>query len=127
MKKPYDPKLREAAAEFKALCKKYDCAGICLFVSQTHSEYVNEIFPSWGVITPEGVNGIRFRSKRQDFPTKEAQDAATGSSAHVVTSIHEWTRQLHVQMRDILQVLRKHMRIGWSTWGEPDSVPGDGL
>lgn len=62
MRKPYDPQLREAAEEFKRICEKYDCAGVVLFVSKTHSEFVNRIDPSWSVMRLEGP-GIRFRSK----------------------------------------------------------------
>jgi hypothetical protein len=127
MKQPYDPKLREAAEEFKTLCRKYDCAGFVLFVSPTHSEFVNHFGPTWSVVTPQGEHGVRFRSKREDWPTKEAQDAATEASAHMLTSVVEWSRQVNTGMRSVLEQLSKVMRIAWSAWDKPDSVPGDGL
>lgn len=126
MKKPYDPKLREAAEEFKAICKKYDCAGIVLFVSPTHAEFVNHFTPSWSVIKHvEG--GLRFRSKKEDFPSKETQDPHTNASVHMLTSMLEWSKQLNRNVTHLLTELRKHMTIVWSVWGEPDSTPGDGL
>lgn len=125
--KPYDPKLREAAEEFKALCRKYDCAGFVLFVSPTHSEFVNEFSPSWSVIRPDGCgDSIRFRAMRQDFLSREAQEAAIRSSTHILTSVVEWTRMTNSAFRGVLEQLSQYMRIGWKTWDGPTSVPGDG-
>ena len=126
MKTPYDPKLREAAEEFKALCTKYDCAGVVLFVSPTHSEFVNHVGPSWSVVKFELPNGLRFRSKREDFPSKEAQRFATESTAHMLTSIVEWSRVLNASMTSVIKQLQGKMQILWSAWGYPDSYPGDG-
>lgn len=125
MKQPYDPKLRECAEEFKALCKKYDCAGVVLFVSPTHCEFVNEIAPKWGVVTLEEP-GIRFRSKREDFASKEEQEAATLASSHMLTSILEWSRMLDQNFTSVLNQLSQKMHILWSAWDRPDSIPGDG-
>lgn len=125
MNKPYDPKLREAAEEFAVLCAKYDCMGICLFVSPTHAEYVNEMSPSWSVMKREG-QGFRFRSKRADFPSKEAQHEVTEATTHGVTSIVNWTRQQHAAWSGILGKLMEHMTIAYGVWDKPDSVPGDG-
>ncbi len=124
--KPYDPKLREAAEDFKALCLKYDCMGVVLFVSPTHSEFVNELSPTWSVMHKEGEHGIRFRSKKADFPSKDAQHFATESTTHGVTSIVEWTRMTNNAWSGILSKLREHMKIMHSVWDRPDSVPGDG-
>lgn len=129
MKKPYDPKLREAAEEFKAICEKYDCIGACLFVSPTHSEFVNELKTSWSVLrfepTDQGV-AIRMRSKRDDFPSKEAQRFATDSTVHAVTSIIEWSRQTHDNWQELLKLIRTKMTVLYSAWGEPDSIPTTG-
>lgn len=125
MNQKYDPKLREIAEEFKSLCKNYDVGAVVLFVSPSHAEFVNYISPSWSVAKIEGP-GLRFRSKREDFKSKEEQDHATESTTHMLTSIVEWSRQINGDMRQVLEQLGKHMRIGWKTWGDPDSVPGDG-
>jgi hypothetical protein len=74
----------------------------------------------------EAPDKMRFRSKREDFPTKEAQHFATESSTHLLTSIVEWSRQLNDSTRGVLMQLAEYMKIGWSVWGKPDSVPGDG-
>lgn len=132
MIKHYDPKLREAAEEFKALCKKYDCMAVTLLVSPTHAEFVNHISPTWSLMRFEiplernSYAAIRFRSKRADFPTKEAQDAATLATTHGVTSIVEWSRMIHTNWTQLLDMLRQHMVVLHKAWGRPDSVPGDG-
>lgn len=124
--KLYDPKLREAAAEFTKLCEKYDCMAVTLFVSPTHAEFVNHFNPSWSVMKLESPNGLRFRSKKEDFSSKEEQHEKTEATAHGVTSIVEWSRKTNEAWANILNQLSKHMRILHSTWDEPDSVPGDG-
>lgn len=125
-KKPYDPKLREAALEFEQLCKRYDCVGVALFVSKTHSEFINYLSPTWSVMKLEPPNGLRFRSKKEDFKSKEEQHENTNATAHALTSIVEWSRQINDVTRSILQQISKHMAVVWSTWDKPDSTPGDG-
>lgn len=126
IKKPYDPKLREAADEFRAICKKYDCMAACLFVSPSHAEFVNELSPSWSVMKYEGEKQIRFRSKKEDFPSREAQHHATEATAHGITSIVNWTRQQNAAWSGILLQLQQKAKIFYGVWNKPDSVPGDG-
>lgn len=126
MTTPYDPKLREVAEEFKALCRKYDCAGVVLFVSPTHAEFVNHLEPTWSVVKLESPDRIRFRSKKEDFHSREEQHRCTEATAHVLTSIVEWSRQVNGSMRGVLEQLGKQMKIAWRVWGDPDSIPGDG-
>lgn len=125
--KPYDPKLREAALEFESLCKKYDCMGSCLFVSKTHAEFVHAITPTWSVmwIEPE-KHTLRFKSKKEDFPSREAQHEATRSTTHGVTSFLNWSQQQAKQWSAVLETLRKHMTVVYEVWNGPDSIPGDG-
>jgi hypothetical protein len=104
---------------------KYDCAAMVLMVSPTHAEVLNDLFPTWSVMKREG-NGLRFRSKREDFVTKEAQHQAAEATAHMLTSTVEWSRQLNANMRGVLEQLGRHMKIGWIAWDKPDSSPGDG-
>lgn len=126
-KKPYDPKLREAALEFEALCKKYDCMGSALFSSPTHSEYINYFQTSWSVISLESPTQLRLRSKLEDFGgDKAAQKKATESTLHALTSLVEWSRKTHEAYQSVIHQVGKHMRILWKTWDTPDSIPGDG-
>jgi len=125
--KPYDQKLREAAEEFKVLCKKYDCIGVVLFVSPTHVEFVNEISASWSVMRfEEGQQKLRFKSKREEWPSLEAQKDATNSTVHAVTSLVQWSEQTHKIWSGVLVFLRENFTILYSKWDKPTSIPGDG-
>lgn len=131
MSKPYDPKLRKAAEEFTALCKKYDCVGSAIFVSPTHAEFVHQLEPTWSVMRIEpqddGGAGIRFRSKAQDFDSKEAQEAHTAASAHAVTTLLQHSERSYGLWRGLLEKMQEQMTVLYRTWGsKPDSVPGDG-
>lgn len=119
----FDPQLREAAEEFKTICRKYDCAGVVLFVSPTHAEFVNHLHPTWSVARLERPNELRFRTMRADFPSKEEQDRCTNATMHMLTSTIEWSRQVNEMFRSIVAQLGRHMRVGWKTWGDPDSLP----
>lgn len=123
---PYDLSLRDAAEDFKSICREYDCMGIVLFVSPRHAEFVNHISPSWSLMRHDGNESIRFRSKREDFGSKEEQDLATLATTHGVCSIVEWSRITFEAWQGVLTQLREHMTILHRTWEKPDSVPGDG-
>ena len=124
MKSLYDPKLREAAEDFRALCKKYDCMGTVCFVSKTHAEFATEISPSWSVMHFEEM-GVRFKSKRADFPSKEVQHEVTEATVHGITSFLNWNSKQVRLWNNILGQLREHMKILYTVWNDPDSVPGD--
>lgn len=125
MESKYDPRLRDAAEELKAIFKKYDCAAVVLLVSPTHAEFINHITPSWSVAKIESAGSLRFRSKKEDFASVEDQKNATDATMHMLTSMIEWSRQVNTNMRQVVEQLAKHMKIMWRTWDEPDSVPGD--
>lgn len=131
MKKPYDPKLREAVGEMQKVCKKYDCIGAVILASPTHAEFGYMIQPNWSVLRLENLSdgsmGIRFRSKEADFPSKEAQKFATEATAHGVTTLYQFGQRLSQDMGDLIASLRRHTTLLFETWGEkPDSWPGDG-
>lgn len=123
--KPYDPKLREAAEELKAVCRKYDCAGVVLLVSPTHAEFVNHLEASWSAIRADG-NQVRIRCKREDFSSIEEQRKVVDATSHLLTSVHEWSRQTHANFKDLIAAAMSSWKFLWKAWGEPDSVPGDG-
>ena len=133
MKTPYDPKLREAMEDIKAVLRKHDIMGCAVLASPTHSEFLCDPGASWSVARIENVGegryGIRFRSKREDWPSKEAQDEATTATVHGIESIRWLNLKLHEQMGTLVETLRKHMSILTNVagmMGKPDSTPGDG-
>src|SRR5205823_5341105 len=83
-----DKRYRECVAEIIGVLKKYDMAGAITVVDKERAMFEYH-FPSWSVLSL-GEDHIRFRSKAEDFPSKEAQHEAHTLSAHIV-----------MQMRDI--------------------------
>ncbi len=132
-KQLYDPKLREASEEIKAVLKKYDCTGFVALASPTNSEFLFEPTATWSVCRWEGQDPerqLRFRSKRVDFESKEAQDFATGATVHALESARWLTERFNRDLTGMVEMLRKHMTILTNVagmMGRPDSVPGDGL
>ena len=70
-----DPKLKEAAAEIKAVLEKYDIAGTVMLSSPTHMEFLHKFQCSWNAFI-DNPAGFRFRCKRTDYPTKKAHSEA---------------------------------------------------
>lgn len=82
-----DPKLVNAAEEIKAILKKFDIAGNIVLASQSHTEYVRFVSPSWSCAKLEYVNGqtqLRIRSKLVEFPSKAAQKKCLEDSVGMV-------------------------------------------
>jgi hypothetical protein len=86
---------RECMAEIVGVLKKYDMAGVVHVVSKERSMWKYHM-PTWGVIKLID-GGIHIYSKREDFPSLEAQKEATELSAHVV-----------FQLRDLAALEFKH-------------------
>lgn len=69
-----DPKLKEAMAEIKAICRKHDIAGYISLVSTTHSEFGLEVTPSWSCAYWEDKNAtLRFRAKQKELGKDRAK------------------------------------------------------
>lgn len=83
-----DKRYRECMADIMGVLKKYDMAGAITVVDKKRVMFKYH-FPSWSVITME-PQAIRFRAKRADFPSSEAQRVAVELSAHII-----------MQMRDV--------------------------
>lgn len=105
----YDPKLKEAMAEIKAVLKKHDIAGALTLVSKSHSEYLYH-FPTWSAaqLTDEG---IRIRIKSSDFADKQAADQALLDSLHVVLQIHDLNSQNLKVMDQLIKKIGEHVDI----------------
>jgi hypothetical protein len=124
MSKEFDPKLKEAAEEINKILRKYDCNASMLLVSPSHSEYLFHIDSSWSTIKfdfgPEGEKDgkyyLRFRSKKEDFPSKEAQHFATESTIHFLTSTLQWSMMVQKNMTSMLEMLKQHMKIFYKVW-----------
>lgn len=130
---PYDPKLRDAAEEIRAVFAKYDVLGTCAMASPTHSELIFQPEATWSLVRWEGVGpermGLRFRSKREDFESKEAQDQATTATIHAIESVRWLSERFARDMEKLIDMVRKSAVVMTNVagfMGRPDSYPGDG-
>jgi hypothetical protein len=106
---PEDKRYRECMAEIVGVLKKYDMAGAVTVVSKERAMFKYH-FPTWSVIQL-GEDHIRFRSKREDFPSKEAQHRATELSAHVLMQMRDIAAQTFELMENMGAKLAHHMKI----------------
>jgi hypothetical protein len=91
---------REAMAEIQAVLEKYDLGASITVISKERAMFKYH-FPTWSCIFFEG-NALRFRSKRSEYASKEAQRQVMELSAHCI-----------MQMRDIAaQTFQMCERIG---------------
>jgi hypothetical protein len=78
---------RECMAEIVSVLQKYDMAGAITVVDKERAMFRYQ-FPSWSCIVL-GEDQLRFRAKREDYPSPEAQKQAIELSAHIVLQIRD--------------------------------------
>lgn len=104
MSSPSGKRYRECMAEIMGVLKKYDMAGAITVVDKERCMFKYH-FPTWSVAYVE-PNGIRLRSKREDFPTKEAQHEASELTAHCIMQMGDVaanTLKLTAAMADVMR------------------------
>jgi hypothetical protein len=104
-----DKRYRECMAEIVGVLRKYDMAAAVHLVSKERAMFRNH-FPTWSVITLEEA-GIRFRSKREDFPSLEAQKQAVELSAHIVLQLRDLAALTFGQMDKIAKMLEERFDV----------------
>ncbi len=77
----YDPALKEAMVEMAAIMDKYQIGGFVYLASKTHAEFRFHAPKTWGCLLSHS-QGVGIRSKREDYPSSEAQHEALEESAH---------------------------------------------
>lgn len=63
----YSPKLKETMARINAILAEQDIAGYVVLHEPGFAEYRLAIAPSWSVLQMIGEEGIRLRSKLEDY------------------------------------------------------------
>jgi hypothetical protein len=107
-----DPHLRKAMAEIQKLLRRYRIGGAITLVSKTHAEYAYQ-FPYWSVIQPErgpgGEEGIRIRSFKTYYRSKEEQREAMAASLHCLLQMRDIGGQTFVVMDDLRKQVEEHL------------------
>ena len=87
MNSPGEKRYRECVAEIMDVLKRYDMAGAIAVVDKERCMFKYH-FPTWSVISL-GADHVRFKAKREDFPSREAQKEAVELSAHIVMQMRD--------------------------------------
>ncbi|MBY0559894.1 hypothetical protein [Hyphomicrobium sp.] len=104
-----DKRYQDCMAEIVAVLNKYDMGGYVIVVDKERTMFRFE-WPTWGVIRPTDT-GIRFRSKREDFPSREAQHKATELSVHTIVAMRDLCAQGFQAMESVFKMLSQHFDI----------------
>jgi hypothetical protein len=121
-KAPYDPRLREAMDEIKAVCKKYDIGAQVILASESHVEFLAELTPTWSVCSWEqGGRGIRFKST--NIVDKEEKKRRVEASCHMILATRDMLVNHYNMYAQLAEVLAKHLDIEHKSLigREPDS------
>ncbi|HEX3523966.1 MAG TPA: hypothetical protein VHT52_18000 [Stellaceae bacterium] len=110
---------RECMAEITAALKKYDMAGAITVISKERAMFKYE-FPTWSVVQFDGPRKIRFRSKREDFPSKAAQHQATELSVHIILQMRDIAAQTFAFCEEIKTNLDKQLKIDHEPFADFD-------
>jgi hypothetical protein len=100
-----DKRYRECMTEIVAVLKKYDMAGAVTVVSTERAMFKYH-FPTWSCITFEG-EGLRFRAKRADYPSAEAQREAVELSAHIIMQMRDIAAQTFTMCQSVGKALEE--------------------
>ena len=95
---------RECVAEIIGVLKKYDMAGAITVVDKERCMFKYH-FPTWSCIIL-GEDHIRFRSKREEYPSLEAQRQSTELSAHLIMQMRDVAANTFAMMEHIGKQLR---------------------
>jgi hypothetical protein len=104
-----DKRYRECMAEIMGILQKYDMAGAVTIVDKERSMWKFH-FPTWSCIML-GEDHIRFRAKREDYPSKDAQHEAVTLSAHIILQIRDIAAQTFGMMKHMGEKLEDTFEI----------------
>lgn len=102
-----DLKLRAALNEIHAILKKNDIAGVMLLCSETHHERLLELSPSWSCVQIQG-DFVRIRSKREDYPSKEAQNETLQKTAGLIFGLMKASMESADNLEQLIRCLAAH-------------------
>ena len=113
-----DRRYRECMAEIVGVLMKYDMAGAISVVSKERAMFRYD-FPTWSCVTLEH-DGVRFRAKREDFPSLEAQHQTVELSAHIILQMRDIAAQTFVMTEHIEKALHAHFDIEHEPYADFD-------
>lgn len=104
-----EKKYWECVLEIEAVLKKHDMAGAITVVSKERAGFKYH-FPTWSCINLSETE-LRFRSKLEDYPSREAQHQATELSVHIILQMRDIAAQTFHMCETINKKLEEKMEI----------------
>jgi hypothetical protein len=114
-----DPKLKTAVEEIRAVLKRHDIAAMINLGSQTHSEFLLVLDPTWSCMWMESPGLMRIRSKRVDYPSKAAQEKVMEDSIGLITGFQSTGRTNLANLDRVLVMLAK-AGVDFTGWNYSD-------
>jgi hypothetical protein len=114
-----DKKYRECMSEIAAVLTKYDMAGAVTVVSKERAMFRYQ-FPTWSCIHLT-ERELRFRSKRTDYPSDEAQRKAVELSVHIIMQMRDIAAQTFAMCEDIEKKLKEKFDIEHVSFSDFDA------
>lgn len=113
-----DKRYRQCVAEIAGVLQKYDMAGAITVVSKERAMF-RYVFPTWGCISINGSE-LRFRAKREDYPSSEAQHEAVELSTHIVLQMRDIAAQTFTMCEHIHKQLAEKFEIEHDAFADFD-------
>lgn len=105
----YDPKLKKAMEEIKAILKNYDIGGAITLVSKTHSEYLYDL-PTWSCVAFTD-RGLSIYSQERHFKSKNEQKENQEVSFHVFYQIRDIAAQTFMIFEECTKAIKQNANV----------------
>lgn len=103
----FDPKLRLAMEEIKAILAKYDCAATITLQSGQHAEYLYHFSPTWSCVTLTDTGHCRVKCKREDFKDEASAKLCLEYSIGMFVGFLDFARKTTEDMTQLLRMVGK--------------------
>jgi hypothetical protein len=101
-------------AELSAVLKKHDMAGLLIVSNQTHVDWRIEVEASWSCARIEkdadGREGLRIRSKLEEYPSREAQKKTLESTVGTLVSMTDVLWMAGENIERMLKIVAQHVQ-----------------
>src|SRR5882724_6077941 len=89
-----DQNLKLAMEEIKVMLRRHDCAAVVFLESKSHAEFLYHFSPTWSCVTLHEGGLCRFKSKREDYSSREEQHEVQEKSLGMLVSFGDLGRKL---------------------------------
>lgn len=113
-----DKRYRECMAEIAGVLQRYDMAGAITLVDRERAMFKYH-FPTWSCIHISDGQ-LRFRAKREDFPSAEAQRKTVELSAHIVMQMRDIGAQTFAVMERLGLILTEKLGMEHTPYADFD-------